>query len=41
MKTVEEGRSGGIGVVAHGKRFDEIECYKKRLQYWDYIRNGL
>lgn len=31
MKSVEEGKSGGIGVAAQGKRFDEIECYKKRL----------
>ena len=37
MKAVEEGSGGGTGL----RRFDEVECYKKRLQYWDYIINGL
>lgn len=41
MKSVEEGRGAGTGVIANGKRYDEVECYKKRLQYWDYIRNGI
>ena len=31
MKSVEEGKAGGTGMVGQGKRFDEVECYKKRL----------
>ena len=38
MKTIEDGSSQG---TAEGKKFDEVECYRKRLQYWDYIRNGI
>jgi hypothetical protein len=41
MKSIEDGTSAGTGVTGSGKRFDEVECYKKRLQYWDYIRNGI
>ena len=41
MKSVEEGRSVSAGTLAQGKKYDEVECYKKRLQYWDYIRNGI
>jgi len=30
MKAVEEGK-GGTGVASSSRRFDEIECYRKRL----------
>jgi hypothetical protein len=31
MKSIQEGKSIGTGTVGQGKRFDEVECYKKRL----------
>ncbi len=31
LKSIEEGGSAGTGVTGSGKRFDEVECYKKRL----------
>lgn len=31
MKSIKEGASAGTGVTGSGKRFDEVECYKKRL----------
>jgi hypothetical protein len=40
LKAISEGAGGGV-TGANNKRFDEVECYKKRLQYWDYIRNGI
>lgn len=37
---MQKEKEGG-GSQTASKRFDEVEAYKKRLKYWDYIRNGL